>query len=222
MYTADIKYFVTSPCLLFILFLEEMQWIIRSIFIPTQQRLRGYSNAAVCLWLGEWMSFVSLCMRGSVCPSRFNLWAECRLQFLSYHFQTSYASCSWWEEEPYWFWVKGQGQIWHFVYKTLWTRYRLVFAQWLSNFTCKLFMMRGGTLLILGHGSKVKVKFGTLYHLVDTIQTIIFFVITFKLTWKLFMMRGGTLLILGHGVKGQGQLWHSLFKDLSAQRRLLC
>ena len=27
-----------------------------------------------------------------------------------------------------------------------------VFAQSLSNFTCKLWMMRGGTLLILGHG----------------------------------------------------------------------
>ena len=37
-----------------------------------------------------------------------------------------------------------------------------VFAQSLSNFTCKLWIMRGGILLILGHGSKVKVNFGTL------------------------------------------------------------
>ena len=29
-----------------------------------------------------------------------------------------------------------------------------VLAQSLSNFTCKLWMMRGGTLLILGHGVK--------------------------------------------------------------------
>ena len=29
-----------------------------------------------------------------------------------------------------------------------------VFARSLSNFTCKLGMMRGGTLLILGHGVK--------------------------------------------------------------------
>ena len=29
-----------------------------------------------------------------------------------------------------------------------------VFAQSLSNFTCKLWMMRGGTLFILGHGVK--------------------------------------------------------------------
>ena len=31
------------------------------------------------------------------------------------------------------------------------------------------------------------------------------------------MMRGGTLLILGHGVKGQGQLWHSVYNALWAQ-----
>ena len=37
-----------------------------------------------------------------------------------------------------------------------------VFAQSLSDFTCTLFMMRGGTLLILVTGSKVKVNFGTL------------------------------------------------------------
>ena len=36
-----------------------------------------------------------------------------------------------------------------------------VFAQSLSNFTCTLFMMRGGILLILVTGSKVKVNFGT-------------------------------------------------------------
>ena len=30
------------------------------------------------------------------------------------------------------------------------------FAQSLSNFTCKLWMIRGGTLLILGHGVKGK------------------------------------------------------------------
>ena len=38
------------------------------------------------------------------------LWAHYRLQFLTIHFQTSpcsHASCGWWEEEPYWFWVTG-------------------------------------------------------------------------------------------------------------------
>ena len=39
------------------------------------------------------------------------LWAGYRLQFLPNHFQTSHVSCVWWEEEPYWFWVIGQGQL---------------------------------------------------------------------------------------------------------------
>ena len=51
--------------------------------------------------------------------------------------------------------VKGQGQLWHSVYKTLWTRFRLqFFVHSLSNFTCKLLMMREETLLILGHRVK--------------------------------------------------------------------
>ena len=70
--------------------------------------------------------------------------------------------------------VKGQGHLWHSMYKTLWTGYRLqILVQSLSNFTCKL-----------------------------------------------WMMSGGTLLILGHVVKGQGQLWHSMYKTLWTQYRL--
>ena len=38
----------------------------------------------------------------------------------------------------------------------------LCFALSLSNLTCKLWVMRGGILLMFGHGSKVKVNFGTL------------------------------------------------------------
>ena len=34
------------------------------------------------------------------------------------------------------------------------------------------------------------------------------------------MMRGGTLLILGLGVKGQGQLWQSVYKTLWTQYKL--
>ena len=67
-----------------------------------------------------------------------------------------------------------------------------VFARSLSNFTCKLWMMRGWTFLILGH--RVKVKFGTL-----SIKPM------YKTLWA-------TLLIFGHRVKGQGQIWHSLYK----------
>ena len=85
-----------------------------------------------------------------------------------------------------------------------------VIAQSLSHFTCKLCMMRGGTLLILGHGV---IGQGHLWHsvyktLLNTIQTIVLAQSLSDFTCKLWMMRGGTLLILGHGVIGQGQLWH--------------
>ena len=59
----------------------------------------------------------------------------------------------------------------------------------------------------------------TLY-LVDTIQTKIFDQSLSNFTCTLFMMRGGTLFILGHRVKGQGQLWHSMYKTLRARYRL--
>ena len=75
-----------------------------------------------------------------------------------------------------------------------------IFAQSLSN-TCKLWMIRGGTLLILGHGVKGQ---GQLYHcvldLVDTIQTTVFVQSFSNFTGKLWMITGGTILILGHGV----------------------
>ena len=53
----------------------------------------------------------------------------------------------------------------------------------------------------------------TLY-LVDTIATTVFVQSLSNFICKLWMVRGGTLLILGHGVKGQGQLWHSVYKTL--------
>ena len=56
----------------------------------------------------------------------------------------------------------------------------------------------------------------TLY-LVGTIATTVFAQSLSNFTCKLWMMRGGTLLILGHGVKGQGQLWHSVYKTLWAR-----
>ena len=57
-------------------------------------------------------------------------------------------------------------------------------------------------------------------NLVGTIQTTDFGRSPSNYICKLCMMRGGTLLILGHGVKGQGQLWHSLYKALWTQYRL--
>ena len=53
----------------------------------------------------------------------------------------------------------------------------------------------------------------------DTIQTTVFVQSLSNFTCRLWMMRGGTLLILGHGVKGQGQLWHSVYKTLWAGYR---
>ena len=96
----------------------------------------------------------------------FTLWTRYWLQFLPNHFQTSHVSCGWWEEEPYWF--GSQGQRWRStlalcVSDIVHTIQTTVFAQSFSNFSCKLWMMRGGTLLILVTGSKVKVNFGTMY-----------------------------------------------------------
>ena len=49
-------------------------------------------------------------------------------------------------------------------------------------------------------------------YLVDTIENTVFAQSISNFTCKLWMMRGRTLLILGHMVKGQGQIWHSLYK----------
>ena len=105
---------------------ENSLWCLTFI-IPSQQRWRGYSNAAVRGWLGEWVRV--------------------------------------WVGE----WVGASVTL--YLVDTIATT---VFAQSLSNFTCKLWMMRGGTLLIFGR----------------------------------------------HGVKGQGQLWHSVYKTLWAGYRL--
>ena len=56
----------------------------------------------------------------------------------------------------------------------------------------------------------------TLY-LVDTIATTAFAQSLSNFTCRLWMMKGGTLLILDHRVKGQGQLWYSMYKTLWAR-----
>ena len=60
----------------------------------------------------------------------------------------------------------------------------------------------------------------TLY-LVDTIATTVFDQSLSNFTCKLLMMREGTLLILilGHGIKGQSQLWHSVYKTMWTRYR---
>ena len=59
----------------------------------------------------------------------------------------------------------------------------------------------------------------TLY-LVDTIATTVFYQSLSNFTCKLWVMRGGTISILGHGIKGQSQLWHSVYKTLWTRYRL--
>ena len=57
-------------------------------------------------------------------------------------------------------------------------------------------------------------------YLVDTKQTKVFAWSLSNSPCTLLMMRGGTLLILGHGVKGQGQLWQSVYKTVWTRYRL--
>ena len=139
--------------------------------IPLKQRWRGYSNAAVCLWLGEWVgAWVCPCVHESVCPSHFALWTRYRLQFLPDHFHTSYVSCSWWEEEPYWFWVMGSrvkvkfGSLSIKPFGMVPTkRYRLQFLPnhfQTSHVSCSWWEEEPYWFWVTG--SKVKVKFGTL------------------------------------------------------------
>ena len=133
------------------------------------------------------------------------VWAGYRVQFSLSHFQTSHVSFGW-LEEPYFVLgsrVKSQGQLWHSVYKTFWAGYRLNFFPITFKLKYKLWMMRGETLLILGHG--VKVNFGTLCirpcgHNTVYVQSISNF------TCRLWMMKGETRSILGQGVIGQGQI----------------
>ena len=59
----------------------------------------------------------------------------------------------------FWSVVKAEGQFWLSVYKTLLAQYKLQFLPdhfqtSLVYFTCKLLLMSGGTLSILGHGVK--------------------------------------------------------------------
>ena len=54
-------------------------------------------------------------------------------------------------------------------------------------------------------------------NLVGTIAATVFAQSLSNFTCTFDMIRGGTLLIFGHGVKGQGQLWHSVYKTLWTQ-----
>ena len=126
--------------------------------------------------------WVSGCMRASVRP-RIRRALPCEHD-TDYSFAWSLLnftcySPSWWEEEPIDFRSPGQRLRWNLalclsnIVRTIEATF---FAHSLSNFSCKLFMMRGGALLILGHwvkgqGSNLAV---CLWNLVDIIQTSVF------------------------------------------------
>ena len=116
--------------------------------------------------------------------------------------------------------VKGEGQLWHSVYQTLCTRYRLQFLPnhfQTSHVSCGWWEKEPYWFWVTG--SKIKVNCDTLWirpcgHDTDFAQSLSNFIC------KLSMMREGTLLIWGHGIKGQGQLWHSVYMTLWSWYRL--
>ena len=143
-------------------------WVI----IPLQQRWRGYSNTAVRGWLGEWVSgFVG--------------WWVC--QALPCGQDSNYSFCP-------------------------------------ITFKLHIKVVDDERRNPIDFGSQGQRSRSTLalcvWDRVNTIQTTVFVQSLSNFTCKLLMMRGGTLLIWGHGVKGQGQLWHSVYKTLWTRYRL--
>ena len=96
-----------------------------------------------------------------------------------------------------------KGQILHFVYKTLWARYRLQFLP--NHFQTSHDRMNPIDFGSRGQRSRSNLAL-YLKNLVGVIQATVFAQSLSNFTCKLLMMNGGTLLILGHGVKGQGQI----------------
>ena len=87
------------------------------------------------------------------------LWTQYRLQFLPNQFQTSYVSCGWWEDEPYWFWVTMSKVKVNFGTMRIrpcghYTDYRFCPITFKRHKSCKWWMMREGTQLIYSHGVK--------------------------------------------------------------------
>ena len=166
------------------------------IFIPSQQRWRGYSNAAVRGWLGEWVgSWVGACVRGWVCGS-VPLFLVDTIATTVFAQSLSNFTCTFTMMRGGTLLilghrVKGQGQLWHSMYKTLWTRYRLQYLPYhfqTSHVSCGWWEEEHSPwweeepYWFWVTGSKVKVNFGTLCirpcgH--DTDYSI--YLITFKL-----------------------------------------
>ena len=80
--------------------LKIIRWDAKTNFcIPSQQRWRWYSNAAVSLWMGE---CASLCVyvRHTLPCGHYSDYSFCPITF-KLHMQV--VGDDWWVEEPYWF-----------------------------------------------------------------------------------------------------------------------
>ena len=134
-----------------------------------------------------------------------------RIHFLVVYNDDTTEMCWLWTDDLYWFWVQtvtGKGQtlsLYNFSMLTLLSPRNSV----------------GGAIVrqpsVCGWVSewvRECVRASVALYLVDTIATKVFVRSLSNFTCKLYMMIEGTLLILGHGVKGQGQLWHSVYKTL--------
>ena len=159
----------------------------KDFIIPSQQSWRGYSSAAVRGWLGESVSgfvggWVRGCVRGFV--SLYLIGHESDFSFCPITFKFHMHIYNDESRNRIDFWVTGSKVKvnWHFVYKTLWTRYRLqFFPHSLSNFTCTFTMMRGVSLLILGSWGQRSRSTFTLWDPVHTIQITVFAPIHFNM-----------------------------------------
>ena len=163
----------------------------------------------VCGWVSEW-----------VLPSvRHTLPCGHDTDYNFDHFQTSHVRFSWSEEESYWFWVMGSKAKVNFCtlcIKPCWHDTDGSSVQSFSNFTCKLWMVTGGTLLILDHRvKKVKVNFGILcIKPCGQNMDYSFCPITFKLHMKVVDDEGRDRFYFWSLGQGQCLLWHSVYKNL--------
>ena len=134
------------------------------LVIPSQQSWRGYSNAAVCGWLGEWVgSWVSACVGGSVTLYIVDTIATTVFAQSLSNFTCTFAMIRRGTLLILVHGVKGQGQLWHSVYKTLWTRWQLQFLpNHFQTSHAHLPWWEEEPYWFWFTGSKVKVNFGTL------------------------------------------------------------
>ena len=146
------------------------------------------------------------------------LWEWYRLQFLPNHFPTSHASCGWWEEETWWFWVTGLKVKVNFGTLSIKPRGHDKVCIF-SPITFKRHMQavndeRKNSIDFGSWGQKTTLAlvYKPCGHDIDYSFC--------QITWNLLTMREGTLLILSHQVKSHGQLWDSACETLLARYRL--